>query len=318
MDIVQKLSLAGLVPVIKIENALDAAPLCKALADGGLPVAEITFRTEAAEEAIRAVHQELPNVMLGAGTVLTAEQADKAQEAGAAYIVSPGINREVVRHCQRIGVPIIPGCASPSDIEIALSLGITTVKLFPAEALGGLNFMKAISAPYGNVSFLPTGGVNEANLNEYLAFPKVIACGGSWMAPTDAIAAKDWTRIQKLTRSAVRLMLGYELRHVGINSGSPKQAFKDAEALASLFDLPVMEGNSSIFTGDSFEMMKNPFRGTHGHIAIACNNLSRAKWHLENRGFVFDEASLSIKSGKPVTIYLKDEIAGFAFHLLQK
>lgn len=318
MEMIQKLSLAGLVPVIKVEDAQDAVPLCRALADGGLPVAEITFRSDAAEEAIRRVHAELPEVILGAGTVLTTEQVDRAVAAGATYIVSPGLNPEIVKYCGKVGVPIVPGCANPSDIEVALSLGLKTVKFFPAEALGGLELIKAMSAPYGSVTFLPTGGVSEKNLNDYLAFPKVVACGGSWMVPADAVTNKDWKRIESLTRSAVALMLGLELRHVGINSGTPEQAMKDAQALCSLLGWEIKDGNSSTFVGNAFEMMKKPFRGTHGHIAIACNNLPRAKWHLERRGFTFDEESLSEKNGKPMAIYLRDEIAGFAFHLLQK
>ena len=314
----KKLSLAGIIPVIKVNDAEDAVPLCKALSDGGLPVAEITFRSAAAEESIKRVHQELPHVILGAGTVLTTEQVDRAVAAGAAYIVSPGLNPEVVKHCVEIGVPIVPGCANPSDIEVALSLGVKTVKFFPAEALGGLKLIKAMSAPYGDVTFVPTGGVNEMNLLDYLGFSKVVACGGSWMVDQKAIAAKDWDKIAALTRSAVELMLGFELKHVGINSGSPEQAMKDAQALTALLGWPIKDGNSSTFTGAAFEFMKKPFRGTHGHIAIATNSIERAKWHLEQKGFVFDEESVGMKDGKMIAIYLKDEIAGFAFHLLQK
>lgn len=318
MDMFEKLSLAGIVPVIKVTDAQDAVPLCKALSDGGLPVAEITFRSDAAEEAIRMVHQELPEVMLGAGTVLTTEQVDRAVQAGAAYIVSPGLNPEVVRHCQKLGVPALPGCANPSDIEVALSLGLKTVKFFPAEALGGLALINAMSAPYGDVTFVPTGGIGENNLLEYLSNPKILACGGSWMVDQKAIAAKDWKRVETLTRNAVALMLGLELTHVGINSGSPEQAMKDAENLCKLLGWEIKDGNSSTFTGKAFEMMKKPFRGTHGHIAIGCNNVRRAKWHLERRGFTFDEESANVQDGKIKAIYLKDEIAGFAFHLLQK
>ncbi|HNX61781.1 MAG TPA: bifunctional 4-hydroxy-2-oxoglutarate aldolase/2-dehydro-3-deoxy-phosphogluconate aldolase [Candidatus Limiplasma sp.] len=315
---IEKLSMAGIVPVIKVESADDAVPLCRALSDGGLPVAEITFRSDAAEEAIRRVHRELPDVILGAGTVLTCEQVDRAVAAGATYIVSPGLNAEVVKHCQQVGVPIVPGCSNPSDIELALSLGLTTVKFFPAEALGGLALIKAMSAPYGNVRFLPTGGVNEKNLLDYLGFSKVVACGGSWMVDPKAIEQKDWSHIESLTRSAVHLMLGFELKHVGINSGSPEQAMKDAQAICALLGWPIKDGNNSTFVGDGFEMMKKPFRGTHGHIAIACNDIKRARWHLEQRGFAFDDDSATIRDGKLRSVYFRDEIAGFAFHLLQK
>ena len=318
MDILEKLSLAGLVPVIKVEDANDAVLLCRALASGGLPVAEITFRTAAAEEAIRNVHEQLPEVILCAGTVLTTDQADRAVKAGAAAIVSPGLNPEVVRWCLDHNVPVCPGTSSPSDIEVALSFGLTAVKVFPAEAIGGLKLIKAMSAPYGSMRFMPTGGVNEQNMLDYLAFDKIMCCGGSWMVPGDAVKAKDWDRITALTRSAVDKMLGFELRHIGINSGSPEQALKDAKAIAMLMGWPVKEGNSSDFAGTGFECMKKPWLGTHGHIAIGCNNVARAKWHLEQRGYVFNEDSASLKNGKLNAIYLKDEIAGFAFHLVQK
>jgi 2-dehydro-3-deoxyphosphogluconate aldolase/(4S)-4-hydroxy-2-oxoglutarate aldolase len=282
-------------------------------------VAEITFRSAAAEEAIRRVHTELPEVILGAGTVLTTQQADRAIAAGATYIVSPGLNPVVVKHCVDKGVPVVPGCANPSDIEIALSLGLKTVKFFPAEALGGLPLIKAMSAPYGDVRFLPTGGVNEANLLDYLSFPKVVACGGSWMVDQKAIAAKDWARIESLTRSAVSLMLGFEIMHIGINSGSPEQAMKDAEAICNLLGWTVKDGNSSVFAGTGFEMMKKTLCGKNGHVAIGCNDVRRARWHLERRGFVFDEKlAFFDANGKMKSIYLKDDIAGFAFHLLQK
>ena len=318
MELLQKISLAGLVPVIKVEDAADAVPLCKALADGGLPVAEITFRSDAAEQAIKNVHEALPQIILGAGTVLTTEQADRAIAAGATYIVSPGLNPVVVKHCIERGVPVVPGCANPSDVEVALSLGLKTVKFFPAEALGGVKVIKAMSAPYGGLTFLPTGGINEKNLMDYLSFPKIIACGGSWMVPADAVAAKDWGKIESLTRQAVNLLLGLELKHIGLNSGTPEAAMDDAKRLCQLLGWEIKDGNSSTFVGAGFEMMKKPGRGKNGHIAIGCNDIARARWHLEQRGFTFNEASATVKDGKLKAIYLNEEIGGFALHLLQK
>ncbi len=318
MDIMDKLSLAGLVPVIKVEDACDAVPLCKALKDGGLPVAEITFRTAAAEESIKNVHEQLPDVMLGAGTVLTIDQVKRAVAAGASYIVSPGLNPAVVGYCTQNNIPILPGCSSPSDIETALSFGLDTVKFFPAEAAGGINFIKAISAPYGNMKFVPTGGISEKNLMDYLSFEKVRAAGGSWMVPSDAVRKKEWARITELTRQAVKVMLGLELKHIGINSASPERAVKDAEMFCLLTGLTLKDGNSSVFAGSEFEFMKTPFRGKNGHIALGVNSIERAKWHLEMRGFEFDEESAGVKDGKIVAIYLKNEIAGFAVHLLKK
>jgi len=319
MEFLDKLSLAGLVPVIAINNAEDAVPLCRALAEGGLPVAEITFRTAAAEEAIRRVHEELPDVLLCAGTVLTTDQADRAVKAGAAAIVSPGLNPVVVKHCVDRGIPVCPGTSSPSDIETALSFGLKAVKVFPAEAVGGIKLIKSMAAPYGDVKFMPTGGINENNMLDYLSFPKILCCGGSWMVPKDAVEAGDWGRITELTRSAVNKMLGLELRHVGVNSGSPEKALEDAKLFAKLLGWEIRDGNSSMFVGNGIELMKKPFKGTHGHICIATNFLARAKWHLERRGFEFvDESEASYKNGKMTAIYLKNEIAGYAVHLLQK
>ena len=319
MSFLDKLSLAGLVPVIAINDAEDAVPLCRALSEGGLPVAEITFRTAAAEESIRRVHEALPDVLLCAGTVLTTEQVDRAVKAGAAAIVSPGLNPVVVKYCVDRGIPVCPGTSSPSDIETALSFGLKAVKVFPAEAIGGLKLIKSMAAPYGDMKFMPTGGVNENNMLEYLAFPKILCCGGSWMVPKDAVEAKDWARITELTRSAVNKMLGLELRHVGVNSGSPEKAMEDAKIFAKLLGWEIRDGNSSTFCGTGFEMMKKPFKGTHGHIAIGCNDVARAKWHLELRGFEFvDESEATFKNGKMTAIYLKDEIAGYAVHLVQK
>jgi 2-dehydro-3-deoxyphosphogluconate aldolase/(4S)-4-hydroxy-2-oxoglutarate aldolase len=193
------------VPVAVIENAKDAVPLCRALKEGGLHLAEMTFRTAAAEDAIRAVSSELPEVLVGAGTVLTTQQAGKAINAGARFIVSPGLNPAVVEFCQDKGIPVTPGCCTPSDIEAALGLGLDVVKFFPAEAFGGIKTLKAISAPYSMMKFIPTGGISAANLSDYLSFGKVLACGGSWMVKSDMIKRGDFEEITCLTRKAVAL-----------------------------------------------------------------------------------------------------------------
>ena len=318
MEFLEKLSLAGLVPVIAINDAEDAVPLCKALAEGGLPVAEITFRTAAAEESIRRVHEALPDVLLCAGTVLTTEQVDRAVNAGAAAIVSPGLNPEVVKYCLSKNIPVCPGTSNPSDIEVALSLGLKAVKVFPAEAIGGLKLIKSMAAPYVDMKFMPTGGINENNMLDYLAFNKILCCGGSWMVPGDAVAAKDWARITALTRSAVDKMLGFEVRHIGINCENEAEALENAKKIAALMGWPVKEGNSSNFVGTGYELMKKIGRGKNGHIAIGTNSVARAKWHLEQRGFQFSEDSAVEKNGKLTAIYVEGEIGGFAFHLVQK
>ncbi len=317
MDIIQELSLIGIVPVIKIDNAKDAAPLAKALIDGGLPCAEVTFRTAAAKEAIAIIAREYPDMIVGAGTVLTKEQVDDAIEAGAKFIVSPGFNPEIVKYCQEKGCPIVPGINNPTGIEQALALGLKVVKFFPAEQSGGLEMIKAMSAPYGAVKFMPTGGVNPGNVNDYLAFNKIICCGGSWMVKPDMIAAGDFDGITKLVRGAVDTMLGLKFRHVGINPCGTT-APEAAKALSDAFSFSSRETSKSIFCSEEQELMAAKGPGTHGHIAIATNNVDRAVYHLGRRGVKFDMSTATYDAnGAMKFVYLADEIDGFAYHLVK-
>lgn len=196
-----------LVPVAVIEDADNAVPLAEALKAGGLPCAEVTFRTEAAGEAIRRM-ADVPDLLLGAGTVLTVDQAKEAVEAGAQFIVAPGFNPDVVEYCITYHIPVTPGVCTPSEIERALGYGLEVLKFFPAEAMGGLKLLKAISAPYGMVKFIPTGGINAQNVKTYLDFPKVHACGGSWMVKKDMISSGRFSEITKLTEEAVNITSG--------------------------------------------------------------------------------------------------------------
>lgn len=207
-ELLKKIEEMGVLPVIKIQNADDAEPLAAALLAGGLPAAEITFRTAAAEEAIARMHKAYPKMLIGAGTVLTCEQADRAMNAGATFIVSPGLNPKVVGHCVEKGYPVIPGICTPTELECALGFGLEVVKFFPAEAAGGLPMIKAMSAPYGAVRFMPTGGINQKNILNYLSNPKVLCCGGSWMVPEDLLLAGDFAGIEALVKEAVALVQG--------------------------------------------------------------------------------------------------------------
>ena len=205
-DILKKISEIKIVPVVAIDKAEDAVKLGQALMNGGIPCAEVTFRTDAAEEAIKIMSKEFPDMLVGAGTVLKTEQVDRAVSAGAKFIVSPGLNPKVVGYCVDKGIPMVPGCANPSDIEAALEFDLEVVKFFPAEALGGLKLIKAMAAPYGNVKFMPTGGINANNICDYLAFNKVIACGGSWMVDKKLIAEGKFDEIERMCREAVNLV----------------------------------------------------------------------------------------------------------------
>lgn len=318
-EMLSKIQKMGIVPVIKLDDAKDAVPLAKALVEGGLPCAEITFRTAAAEESIRLMRQAYPDMLIGAGTVLTTEQVDKAINAGATFIVSPGLNPKVVRYCVEKDIPITPGCANPSDIEAAIELGLDVVKFFPAEAAGGLAMIKAMAAPYVNMKFMPTGGINAKNLLSYLDFPKIIACGGSWMVSDEMVKAGEFDKITALTKEAVALMLGFELRHVGINMQDEEEADTVATSFEKVFGFAKNVGNSSIFAGTGIEVMKQPYLGQKGHIAIQTNYIDRAIYHLEAQGFTFNQESKKFgKNDKLVAIYLNEEFGGFAVHLVQK
>ena len=202
-EVVATLRRYRLVPVIVIDDAGKAPDLGRALAAGGLPCAEVTFRTAGAREALARLAGECPDVLAGAGTVLTPAQAKDARDAGARFIVAPGFSPAVVDYCLEHEIPVFPGIATPTDIEAALSRGLKVLKFFPAEPLGGVAYLKAISAPYASVEFMPTGGVTVQNVASYLAFPRVVACGGSWMAPSDWIAGGDFERITDEVRKAV-------------------------------------------------------------------------------------------------------------------
>jgi 2-dehydro-3-deoxyphosphogluconate aldolase/(4S)-4-hydroxy-2-oxoglutarate aldolase len=208
-ELLMKLSDFGVVPVIAIDREEDSPKLARALLAGGLPCAEITFRTAAAEGAIKQIARDFPEIVLGAGTVLTLDQAERAVTAGARFIVSPGFNGKIVEWCIQNGIPVTPGIATPTEINMALDKGLSLLKFFPAEALGGVKTLKAVSAPFGNVKFIPTGGINANNLADYLSLPSVAACGGSWMVKRQLISEGQFDEIAARVKEALRIV-----RHV--------------------------------------------------------------------------------------------------------
>lgn len=201
-----QLAAVKIIPVIALDRAEDIIPLGRALAENGLPAAEITFRSDAAAEAIRLLREDQPNMLIGAGTVLNRAQAIAAKEAGATFVVSPGFNPNTVKACQEIGIDIVPGVNNPTAVEAALEMGLTTLKFFPAEASGGINMLKALLAPYGDIQIMPTGGVNVNNVQEYLGLDRVFACGGTWMVDKTMINEGRWDDIGRLAREAAELV----------------------------------------------------------------------------------------------------------------
>lgn len=309
----------GVIPVIAIENAEQAVPLANALTAGGIPAAEVTFRTAAGEEAIRNIAGSCPEVLVGAGTILNAEQCDRAIAAGAKFIVSPGYNEGLLAHCQARGIPVLPGCVNASDMTKAVNAGLEAVKFFPAQQSGGLDFLKALAPVFPKLRFMPTGGVSAKNLAEYLNFDRVMACGGTWMVKKELIQGEQWEEITRISRDAVKTMLGFSLHHVGVNCADEEQARKTAKTLCAIFGLDYKEGNSSVFAAPAVECMKQPYLGIHGHIAIGTGDVDRAVYHLGRRGVEFDTSTCKTdEQGRTKAIYLKGEFAGFAVHLVRK
>ncbi|MDR1400747.1 MAG: bifunctional 4-hydroxy-2-oxoglutarate aldolase/2-dehydro-3-deoxy-phosphogluconate aldolase [Endomicrobium sp.] len=318
-ELLREIAKIGIVPVITLDNVDHAIPLAKALRAGGINCAEITFRTKAAKESIEAISQKFPQILIGAGTVLTMQHVDEAIYAGAKFIVSPGLNTKIVKYCIEKNITVIPGCSSASDIEAALELGLDTVKFFPAENIGGVNTIKSLSAPYSNMNFMPTGGISLKNINSYLSFKKVIACGGSWIASKELINKDDFVSITKLSKEVISVILGFELAHTCINSKDKSQISEIADSFVNIFGFSKREASSSIFASERLEIMKPPCHGTNGHLAIATNSVERALYHLAKRGVTFNYKTAKYDTSNNLKfIYLEKEINGFAVHLLQK
>ena len=312
-DVVKRIYELGILPVIAIDDPDKAVPLARALCEGGLPAAELTFRTACAKEAIIRIKEEVPNMLIGAGTVLTEQQVDDALEAGVEFIVTPGFNPQIVRYALAKDAVIMPGTATPGEMEQAMSMGIDVVKFFPAEQNGGLAKLKAVSAPYSKLRFIPTGGINADNLQSYIKFDKILACGGTWMVKKDLIEAQNWNEIKRLTEEAVKSMLGLEFAHVGINAENEAQAVQAAKFLKTAFGFDYTDGKSSAFSmSDNIEICKTPKPGRFGHIAIATNTIGRAIAYFKARGFEF------IDENAKGAVYFKDEFMGFGVHLVQK
>lgn len=308
----------GVLPVIVIDDLETVIPLAKACNETGLTALEITFRSEHATSALKMIRNEYPDILLGAGTVLTVEQANQAIEAGADFIVTPGFNPDVVKHVVSKGFPIVPGISNASEIEQAMALGLDTVKFFPAEQAGGVPALKAFNGPYKKLRFIPTGGLTFDNFTSYTSLSSVVAIGGSFIVKKDHIAAKDVEAMKTDINASIDRMLGLKLTHIGINCESEEEALKTAKQLEQFFHMAYKIGNSSVFSGvKEFELMKKPGRGSKGHIAIAVSDIDRAMHFLSYRGVKFIEDSLVVKDNKKIAIYLADEMLGFAFHLVK-
>lgn len=317
MDVLKRLAQSGVVPVVVLEDAKDAVPTAKAMLAGGIDVMEITFRTAAAADSIKAVAQGYPDMVVGAGTVINLEQCKLAVECGAKFIVSPGYDEETVAWCCDNGIPVTPGCVTPTEIMMALKHGLKVLKFFPANVYGGLSAIKSLAGPFGGVKFIPTGGVNAQNLAEFISSPYIHAVGGSWICPKADIAAGNFDKITALCKEARKTLLGFEVAHIGINTPDADAAMDVCKAFNDAFDFNVKQGNSSNFASTGVEVMKTMFKGANGHIAIRTNKMIPAIAEMERRGYELDMDSVKDKNNIKA-VYFKNEIGGFAVHLLQK
>ena len=318
MDVLKRLAQSGVVPVVVLEDAKDAVPTAKAMLAGGIDVMEITFRTAAAADSIKAVAQECPDMVVGAGTVINLEQCKLAVECGAKFIVSPGYDEETVAWCCDNGIPVTPGCVTPTEIMMALKHGLKVLKFFPANVYGGLSAIKSLAGPFGGVKFIPTGGVNAQNLAEFISSPYIHAVGGSWICPKADIAAGNFDKITALCKEARKTLLGFEVAHIGINTPDADAAMDVCKAFNDAFDFNVKQGNSSNFASTGVEVMKSMYLGRNGHLAVRTNKIETAVAELEKRGFAVDMDTAKYKGDRMIAVYLKNEIGGFAIHLLQK
>lgn len=301
--IFEKISNIGIIPVIAIEDVEKAVPLAKALVDGGIPCAEVTFRTSAGEAAMRRIADAFPEVLLGAGTVLNTKQVDSAIDAGAKFIVSPGFNPKVVDYCIERGITVIPGCVTPGEIEQAIEKKLEVVKFFPAEQSGGTEYIQAVSAPYQSMHFIPTGGININNIERYLHTKNVIACGGSWMVKKELIAESNFDKMTVLCQEAMRRVLNFKLKSICIHNHDEQEAQKAAKLCNLMFGAVLDEGHV-IATKENEKMKTNCIR-------IGVSDVARGRTYLANKGFHFDE-----REAKEF-VFLKEKLFGFFIQLIQ-
>ena len=318
MEVLKKLGNCGVVPVVVLDRVEDAVPTAKALLSGGVDVMEITLRTKAALASIEAVAKACPEMCVGAGTVLTLEQCKQSVAAGAKFIVSPGFDRAVVEWCLAEGVSVTPGCVTPTEITAALAMGLKVIKFFPADVYGGLSAMKSLSGPFGDVKFIPTGGISAKNMDEYVSAPFIHAVGGSWLCAKQDILDGKFDKITELSREARNAALGFEVAHVGINCENDAAAMEVAKLFDQAFATGIKDGTSSIFASSGVEVVKSMYLGANGHIAMKTANIERGIAALLDRGFEVDMETAKYKGETMIAVYLKQSFGGFAIHLLQK
>lgn len=318
--VLESISNHGIVPTLTIADVSDAVPLANALVAGGVHLAEVDFRTECAAAATSKIRGELPTMILGAGSVTSVDQVKAAVTAGAHFVLCPDLGDEVVKYCLENGIFVIPGCATASEVRKALSLGLTTLQFFPAEALGGTEAIGYLSSAFGDVRFIAAGGINDENVNKYANSPGVLACSGTWMTDAKLLQLKQFAEITKNVRRTVFRMLNFDFAHVGVMCETADEGYKNIFKLADIFDLTLGDTGSSTYVGRNVEITKKMFRttGPHGHLGYYTDNVARSMFYLSKAGIEFDPNSYKHYGDKVFVAYLVDRIAGFAVHIEER
>ncbi len=308
----------GIAPVISLRDAGKAVPLAKALAEGGVTNIEITLRTDAALDAISRIKSTLPWMTVSAGTVLTTKNVDNAVSAGADYVVTPGYADEIVAYCTEHGVSVVPGCVTASEVDRGIRAGLKYLKFFPAESLGGLKAIDLLCGPYRGIRFLPTGGMTYDNIGSYLASKNILACGGSFMAPSALIERGDWAAVTANVRRAMDLSLGFAFARVGLVSGSREEAEKACRRLALLFRLPCRPGKDEDLCGNAVAFPKEPAASAKGQLVFRTNSAERAAAYFRNAGVpVGEEGCRRDASGRLQAFCLDETVVGYAVCVTQ-
>lgn len=315
--VLKQLYSLGIIPTTMIRKPDCAVLIAKALTDCGVPCIEIQFSNEEAGTVVTNLKKAFPDLLVGAGGITTVAQVKEAIAAGAAYIAGYGLNTRVIEYCRQNEMLVIPGCSTASDVELAVEFGIDTVKFFPAEAAGGIQTLKALQESYPNLHFIPDGEISGDNLNQYLSMSGVLAC--NCRLPDDLVEMESSLGVYAYVRALKASLLGFCVWHVGINSANAEEASATVNLFAKLLDADLAENSASIFAGTGIEVMKTPFRGRYGHIAIRTNDIKRASAYVEANGFMIDWDNVKKdENGNFGAAYFKEEIGGFAVHLLQK
>jgi len=318
MQIEEKLFQFGVIPVVTMENSAHASKVADTLKEGGLPLIEVTLRTEAGLAAIEQIANQCPDVLLGAGTVNSIEEAKAAQLAGAQFLVAPGFNPKLAEYCLKEEIPFFPGVITPGEIDQAKGMGFMNLKLFPIEAAGGLPWLKAVGAPHPDIRFIPTGGINPGNLVQYIRHPLVLACGGSWLADKQSIADQNFDSIREKAQQAVQSVLGFTLHHGGVHFSDFDQAIEAAKGFKTLINGDMFVAGTSAMVDGKVEFMSGNQYAEKGHIALGTNSIPRAlSYFAGHKIYKIRDSEIINDKNEIIAVYLDYKIDEFAVHIVK-